>query len=148
MTNDPAILGYAAGLIDGEGTISTNGRQWVGTRQCMPTVYIKVLMTDVRPIQWLHQQFGGVTRHVPARKATHKDAYYWCASPILAGEVLAALLPYLIVKRSQAEKAIALRALSGGRGSRLSPERLNAGLRIKDELRVLNRRGIPNTAIS
>ena len=141
MTDDQK-LAYAAGIIDGEGCISTHVQKDV---RHLPSVYVKVCMTDSRPIMLLQSMFGGPVRYKVAKIAHHRPQYVWDVSATRAEVVLKALLPFLIVKKEQAEKGLAIRALVIGRGKRLSKEREDEGQRLRAEIKVLNARG-PTTA--
>ena len=138
MTPDQR-LAYLAGIVDGEGCISTH---LIPNKRHIPSVYVKVVMTDARPVMLLQTVFGGTVAGVQPRKPNHKPGYCWQVSGRRAGDVLIALMPLLLVKKEQAGKAIAIRAITGSVGKRLSEDRLNSGLAIRDEIRILNKRGV------
>lgn len=106
---EAALLGYLAGIIDGEGTIRIqrikSGKSFVASKRRNPWYYAQVSigMTDIRPLVLLREFTGkGEIRNerVPSRKLI----YRW----VLGGrfdiiKFLNTLLPYLIVKRQQAE---------------------------------------------
>mgnify|MGYP001589864663 CR=1 FL=1 len=58
MTNEPTKLAYAAGIIDGEGTICAPRKSGARIRQ-MPVPIVAVNMSDPRVIRWLQVEFGG-----------------------------------------------------------------------------------------
>ena len=101
----PAECAYAAGFFDGEG--------WLGRkkRSSSDTTYqlrVHVTQNDRAPLDWLRERFGGSVlweRHAP-RNPRHR----WVTSGAPAKEFLAAVLPYLIVKRERALLALTVPA--------------------------------------
>jgi len=106
LTGD-ALLAYAAGIIDGEGSISIyhiprdNGRKRCALR-------VIVGNTDPWLIRFLQVNFGGSVhcRHLHLRNPNHNDCWIWTATTTQAGQFLYKILPYLCLKRSQAEIAL------------------------------------------
>lgn len=104
---------YLAGIIDGEGTIyigaySRNKKTGVLHYQTS----IQVSNTDQKLIEWLHDTFGGgmgmyTPRQTP--KNSRCDVYRWAIWADL-DKICTYLLPYLIVKKNQAEIMIKMRA--------------------------------------
>lgn len=64
IPTDPAVLGYVAGLIDGEGnlTISKSLDRKKG-RSVSHTPTLQIGNTDPRMAAWLHEQLGGSVDH-------------------------------------------------------------------------------------
>lgn len=104
---DPAVLGYMAGIIDGEGSICTNGcvsrnHPW----------HVTFSNTNADVVMFFSQHGGRVYRRHDAsfRKGTIKSVkpqYSWSlgrAVDVLA--FLEAILPYLVIKHGLALKAI------------------------------------------
>ena len=94
-------LAYIAGIIDGEGCIriTIDGSHYRHSR-----MYISVASTDQWLIQYLRMAFDG---HIYSKHLEHRKASWeW----VLGGEsaliFLQAILPYLYLKRPQAEIAI------------------------------------------
>lgn len=148
-------LAYAAGLIDGEGTIGItelkpsgklrkNGRRERKSPQ--HRIYVACTMTDELPIVFLHMLFGGNIQSLKSRGANHKPTFRWSATSLIAAEFCEAIAPYLKIKKAQAEIT-----------SRFFRERLqgnfqgNSGVPIDElalrrvavqEIRTLNYRGV------
>jgi hypothetical protein len=99
-----ARVAYLAGIIDGEGTVYA---QKIRGRF---NVRIYVVSTDVRLVRWLEQNFGGLVYHRNSpTHATWKTKWEWVVDKRETTRILELVLPYLIVKREQAELGIALR---------------------------------------
>lgn len=137
---------YAAGIIDGEGSIHTQQKN-----QQTPTVSVSVQMTDIRVINHLHAVFGGGVYAVRRLKPTTlpqggfvknaRPQYIWRLSARTTTKFLNGIMPYLIVKRTQAELALALRALIGRRGLRVPLEKQVAASELRHRISVINRTG-------
>ena len=121
ITVHEKALAYFAGLFDGEGCINVTDVKPKLARRSFQTL-AQVSMTDRRSLYLLMDSFGGSVR------LTNKEG----AQPILVCRVyhktaklfLEAILPYLIVKKLQAELLIELENGVPGRGvqKRLSDE--------------------------
>lgn len=98
-------LAYMAGLFDGEGNLQfAKGRPRVGCK-------IAVYSTTSEVMNWVHDKFGGSLRWDHKRTKVHgwKPIGIWelyRAQDV--GRLLAALLPYLIIKRALALDALRL----------------------------------------
>src|SRR5262245_40378584 len=117
MTTD-IQLSWAAGFIDGEGTISayhvSKGR--VRPREFL--VWISAVNTDPRPLRILQTMFGGSIVRTRIRKGW-KDLFHWKLSHRAAANAISAIAPYLVCKREQADLALETYVLlSVGRGKR------------------------------
>ena len=109
------ICAYAAGIIDGEGCIgiekSTRGSDYrwrQNKRGYRMSVYVTVCNTNLELLEWLEQRFGGYIKEERHRHLGWKRAWAWRLCSIQAGNLLKLVIPYLIVKRRQAEIAIEL----------------------------------------
>lgn len=108
----------------------------------MPVLTVTVRVSDARVIAWLHEHLGGHSSPIFRKeKPHHRDMYFWGLAPLASEPVLRALLPYFIIKKQQAEMALAFRTICRKRGSRLSPERLRDGRRFAVRLSVINHTG-------
>ena len=113
MPTDPVILAYAAGLFDGEGSISIvivkqNKDPNILTHRLM----LSLTNTDSSLTRWLLENFGGfVSKHSSAgrQKPEHKKSERWQCSNAHAERFLRAIRPYLIAKAERADVGIALR---------------------------------------
>lgn len=100
MTDTQAA--YMAGIIDGEGCFTQHGP---GRRYPM----LKVTNTDRALIEWLHGMVPGSTiQSKHEKRPRSKPCWDWlvCKCSVLR-PLIGRMLPYLKVKRSAAEKAIA-----------------------------------------
>ena len=111
-------LARLAAYIDGEGYIAI---ERVGIKRSHK-MQVTITNTDVRLVVWLKDTFGGEYR-AKGKTNSRRRIWYWYAGSALADELLKACLPYFIMKRDQAEIAIAFRrtvvevhaAANGGR---------------------------------
>jgi len=100
---DPALVGYIAGIVDGEGNIFSRLRP--GRRL---QVVVAITSTNKSLINWL-MEIGG--RFQPKiSSANHfgkKEVYRWIVSRRRdVKPLIEAILPYLIIKRADAIKAL------------------------------------------
>ena len=100
------ILAYTAGIVDGEGCISIYRKRATCKRGYTLSLKVVVVNTEEWLCQWLKMQFGG---NVGCRKKgtwarKHQWGWYLYANKAIA--FLGLILPYLKIKRSQAEIAI------------------------------------------
>lgn len=92
-------LAYMAGIVDGEGSIRTR----IDTGRPFLAVY----NTDKRLMDWLEQRTGRAGRITDRRGRV--PCYTWIVQGV--NDVVAlceALLPHLVIKKTDAEKAIAV----------------------------------------
>jgi hypothetical protein len=103
---DALDLAYAAGIIDGEGSIQivkhNDPSCIVGYKYWLN---VTVGMTDPQAVTHLHEMFGGnfsqLTRHTKGGRIV----YRWSITTRAAAALLIILHPYLKVKKEQAEIA-------------------------------------------
>jgi len=108
-------LAYAAGIIDGEGSITISRIKRPETRGgYIYLMEVKVGMTDTIVPHWLLDKFGGNLRLYI--KSQGKPQFVWTVSSKKAKSVLETLLPYLKLKNEQAQTAIGFQKLKKGRG--------------------------------
>ena len=145
---DKVKWSYFAGLFDGEGTVSIT-KQWHRQRnkdwQDKAALFywqyglkLSLSNTDVQPLKWLVQNFGGTYSLQAEATEKHKARYNW--TPQGAGhikKVLLGLLPYLIIKKERAK--IALLYVDTEKGNQEKREKLF------QIMRTLNRKGITPT---
>jgi hypothetical protein len=104
-------LGYLAGIFDGEGSVIIN----LGTTRHRgeghaPAYQLQVTISNTHRglMEWIHASLGGsLTAHKFDRALV---CHNWKMTDARAGEFLELLLPFLRVKREQAEVGIAFRA--------------------------------------
>lgn len=95
IPTDPAVLGYIAGLMDGEGCLTRQNGRW----------RVQIAMTDQPVIEWLGR-IGGTVRERRV-KGNRKRCWRWLL--MRQSEVrlfLVAILPYLMVKHNQAKAVL------------------------------------------
>lgn len=102
--------GYIAGLCDGEGcfTAFTTRRHhgdWWGTMY-----FIQIIVKEEAPIKWLKEVTGvGYVFKRDRQKQGWQDLWGWRVSCAPACEVVEQILPYLKIKRRQAEIFLQIR---------------------------------------
>jgi hypothetical protein len=111
---------YLAGILDGEGCISARqGKRGIDFRVVVGNVSLALM-------EWLTSRYGGTVYPTKTKSPRHQPFWIWKCSRTEGVECLRAALPYLVVKREQAELFIALTELSsearGGR--RATPDNL------------------------
>jgi hypothetical protein len=108
----PADVAYCAGLFDGEGCISAS-RSYHCQKNVRVSIY--VTMCDRAGPEFMARTFGGHVREWKRKTRSGKAVFSWGLHCRKAAAVLELMLPYLQIKRSRAESAIKLAALSIGR---------------------------------
>lgn len=90
-------LSYIAGFFDGEGMIRINrsmGKYY--SLQCV------VVNTDLKPLKYIQQIFGGTIAERKKYKSHHKTSYRWRVTSNDAKNFLEKIYPWLITKKEQA----------------------------------------------
>ena len=88
-------LAYAAGLFDGEGSISLVRQK--NNRSHSPQV--AVASNDCEVLLWLQKRFGGSIVTKQPRKSTHSVSYDWRLTDRRALAFLQMVRPYLVIQR-------------------------------------------------
>lgn len=145
--NIPAIpettIAYIAGLFDGEGhvTIGTHQDKRRPGNAPQHTLALVVTNTDRAVIEWLRDALGcgHVNTHHRAMRDV-KTCYRFILSSDNAAQLLSAMLPYLHIKRRQAELMIAFRQeyTAYGHSGALSAEAIARREEYRGKLRALN----------
>lgn len=147
---------YLAGLIDGEGYIGLENHRGVGGAKYKPV--LKIAMTHKPIILWLQQSFGGsfVTRVRNGHPLypNHRDLHYWGIGGKNIEPVIRKVIPYLKVKRRQAEIVlervklyekqgdVSVRSIHhSGWNFKYKPEFVKRMEDLYAEIRLLNKRG-------
>jgi hypothetical protein len=132
-------LAWAAGFMDGEGcfTLSVNtGKQDWNRRPSMSASQVRIL-----PIAKLQAMFGGKVRNAGAvHNGTSQNHFQWQLSTREMAVVIPWLMPYLTVKREEAEIVLAYAAtVKRSRPGRktLSPEEIEYRQVLVDRLREI-----------
>lgn len=99
---------YTAGLVDGEGCICISKLK-KSPRGLSPYHHLQFSLENTDPFitYWLQERFGGSVR-LDKTKASqnHKPTYRWALKKVETLQFLRQLLPYLLIKRPQAELAL------------------------------------------
>lgn len=100
-------LAYMAGIMDGEGCIHIH-KQKPGPSRINPTYYLSVelVMIDKWICELFRFSFGGSNVNQRKRKEGYNTLYTWAIIGVQATTMLKCLLPYLKLKRAQAELGI------------------------------------------
>lgn len=122
-------VAWAAGFIDGEGCIrlakSFKRPKKRGSR-VEYALRVQVVNTDIRALHRLKEMFGGVIYiHTKAGHQTWKPSWVWTAQSLVAERCLLRIMPWLAIKREQAELAIRSRQYIGSRGRKRSVAELD-----------------------
>ena len=88
-------LAYAAGLFDGEGSISLVRQK--NNRSHSPQV--AVASNDLEVLVWFRKRFGGSIVTKRPRKSTHSVSYDWRLTDRRALTFLQLIRPYLVIER-------------------------------------------------
>lgn len=105
---------YMAGIMDGEGMFyigNYSGNRKNGDKH-FQTV-IAVASTDKCLIDWLYNVFGGgIGQYTPKQlsKNSRKQVYRWQATSNRLLHICEVILPYLVIKKRQAEIMIEIRS--------------------------------------
>jgi hypothetical protein len=111
-----AELAYCAGVIDSDGTIgikrSTYGMRVRGdSSQATYSERIKVKQVESQAVDLLHDIFGGSFRIEAASLKSGRPLFAWHVTDLQCTSVCLALLPFLRIKKRQAENVLALRSV-------------------------------------
>jgi hypothetical protein len=136
---------YIAGIVDGEGSIHVG---FVKRKQCkMPDciTFVQIANTDEPVMRWLKAIIGyGIITKVPARKRGYRTIYHWVARYQQAVRILTDIMPYLRIKRRQAELLCELEQIRHGQPKRCknreqSLDVLSQYNVIAEAIRILNK---------
>ena len=147
VPEDPATLGYLAGLIDGEGTIGIKTQFARGSsKNPSHSIVVSVVNTDARLMLWLGEVVGGRVYGPRADKRNtargHKPRWDWTIFGGNAERLLIAIRPYLVIKGEQADLAIGMRRLGRTQGRELGRDLVARREQLKQQMHVLNQRGL------
>lgn len=119
-----AQIAYLAGIIDGEGCIHIL-KQRKG-KFVYYTLFMQVANTDPKLMLWIQEIFGGNVRPRKLCRSNKRNVWQWVLAARQAEEVLRLVIPFLVVKKDQAELSLQFRdSYVGNRpygGKGLSPD--------------------------
>ena len=136
-------MAYLAGFFDGEGSImlipSTSVNRGPGRYRLTLAVSNTVEHSVVR----YAITFGGSVLPIAAKNARCKSSYRWMITSAGAERALMAMLPFLKVKKDQAQVALDFRSTQQRplRGQKLSAEEVSHRDQLVTKLRDLNSKG-------
>ena len=102
-------LAYTGGWIDGEGSIYINKAKNKRSGSYQYILCVSTSNTDKGIIDWFKKEYKGFTTALGYKvrnNPNHRLAYQWFSTTKTAYKFLKLILPYLKVKRRQAELAI------------------------------------------
>lgn len=142
-----------AAFLDGEGhiTIARQTSSWRKNRSphpCQHVAHVSISNTDPRLPMWLRDTFGGsqVEQQKHAKNPNWKDIFHWRVTGKNASLILRGCYQYLILKRDQADIALAFNSLlenGSYRGTRnsVSQEDWNKREEFCKNIHILTARG-------
>jgi hypothetical protein len=140
---------YLAGLLDGEGHISVNRTRTGPSAKACKRGYayrsqIMLTMTDEKLVRWVHALTGlGTVAALRQTNSRHRPAWRWTVWSREASTVARAILPYLRLKKPQAEALIGFQAVIRVAGTRgLTDAEWAAREVVYTAFREMNRRGL------
>lgn len=113
---DKSILAYCAGIVDADGTIgikrSTYSMRVVGdSAQASYSERVCVKQVEPHAVDLLLETFGGYRFTAKPTAKRGKTLQGWQVTDMKAAAFLRAVLPYLRIKRNQADNCLLLRAV-------------------------------------
>lgn len=145
VPTDPAVLGYLAALLDGEGNVSIGAvAGYAGQQSRSHSLMVQISNCDSGLMDWLVTTVGGATRVMPSRRPGWRACFTWTVHGENAETFLRAVQPYLIIKARQCAVALEFRSLGTGRRAgvtALDPAVVEAREGCRQRLMTLNRRG-------
>jgi hypothetical protein len=152
----PTVYDWArmAAFLDGEGNLNINP---IRDKNRKPGVrcQVRILIGNTNPALpvWIRETFGGniVLRGTNGINPRAKQSYIWSCTAGRAAWVLHNCLPWFLLKEAQAKVLISLQedidTTYQGRSRKVSQERLDQRLALKDELHKLNAKGRDNQVV-
>ena len=143
------VLAYMAGIIDGEGCILIGRKSQGKGKSPRLTLIVNIVNTNEWLIQWIKMQFGGNIRNRFPPNPNAKMIWTWRVESKKAMELLKLVLPYLQIKRPQAELAIQFQSRKRFRGGTLIQRSLTDEEKALNEANQIlmhkyNKRGVSN----
>lgn len=147
MNQRPVDLAWAAGFLDGEGSVRIRRTWSKSTARRVYSVSLSAVQVEREPLERLVTLFKGTInpkQQVNIRRANSSPYWAWMITGQRAVESLKGMLPYLTVKRDRALLAIEFHRLTGPKRSgarRLSDQEMASRHAYFEQMRVLNLRG-------
>ncbi|KKN39478.1 hypothetical protein LCGC14_0743070 [marine sediment metagenome] len=101
-------LGWAAGIIDGEGCISARSTYRRGEgKEDYWTLSVEVINTDIRILERLQDSWGGsIYKRKNYNPERHNDAWCWTVRGHVACRLLSEIRVWMVSKGEQADLAL------------------------------------------
>lgn len=130
---------YLAGIIDGEGCISTKFTWSKRSKNKTVTVWLSVANTYLPLLEWVKEVTGAGGIYAHKGRALWKPGYHWA----IQGKddvrrVLSAVRPFLKIKAAQADLCLELLEL---KDARKSTDNRAGQMELSDQIRFLNKKG-------
>ena len=139
---------YAAGLIDGEGSLSVRADMSEKGANCTVVIQVSMASKATAVLNALHRTYGGSINFSDSRKAKESATAKWQMSGVALVCVLKRLEPFLKLKQEQAQICIDLLSTEWQKyngNSRVSADRLAAFTEAQKKIENLNQRGPTQT---
>ena len=154
MSQQNGLIAWAAGFIDGEGTVCiSKGKPSKNGVSPRYSLVVQAGCTRLEPLLRLQSLFGGsIHAHNHSRaKESWKSYFIWYISSIKAVSCLKCVLPYFTIKGEQASLGLELQHMkvirTHSRKVALTATELEAREALYQKLRVLNERGKPKKSL-
>ena len=142
-----AETGYIAGIIDGEGCI---GVYRSSDRDRTFFLQITIANTNIAVLEWLKNKFGCgylAPQSTSKTRPKNKQSYSLEVSRMKAYEILLRVLPYLIIKKTQAHLGLKFKVWQNGRKPSgeyrpYSEQDNKTGESFVAQSRILNKKGV------
>lgn len=99
-------LAYIAGLFDGEGCIIIERSRPYNRATVRHWLHVSIANTNKEVLDWIQECFGGAVRRTGNPRGNRQVCWGWYIKSASALLFLTSLLPYLRIKRAQADIAI------------------------------------------
>ena len=143
IPKDPVKLAYLAGIVDGEGCVRIHVQLLRKARSPCHHVELVIINTNDALIAWLLREIGGYVYTRRKEQPHHKTSMCWIVTSTNAENLLAALFPYLTVKKPQA--ALVAEFVEIGKhewcGGRLDPRIVEKRAEVKTKIQLANSGG-------
>lgn len=130
-----------AAYIDGEGAILINRKGTQANGRTRMWLRVVICNTDPRLPIWCRETFGigNVVVNDRRRKETHRLSWRWQASCKKAAFILENCMAFFIIKREEAELALAFQKTLGGPGKEISLETMTLREQLRNQLHARKR---------
>ena len=129
-------LAYLAGILDGEGSICITRTKPKGLyKHSRYTLAINITNTNEWLIRWIDFNFKGTINRT--RLPSRRDCWRWQVHSSKAVEFLRLLLPYLKIKKPQAELALMFLARRKGHHWAMKKGKTDEQLALEEADRIL-----------